>query len=110
MVFERKSERKNKVISKLLSGFIQVHILRHAHEGGLYGAWLIEHLQEHGYNLSPGTLYPLLKRMVADGLLTVTEENVNGRIRKIYTTTDMGDEALQEVGLKIRELAKNHKD
>lgn len=104
------SERKNKVINKLLSGFIQVHILRHAHEGGLYGSWLIEHLQEHGYNLSPGTLYPLLKRMVTDGLLVVNKENVNGRIRKIYTTTDMGEEALQEAGLKIRELAKNHRD
>ena len=110
MVFERKSEQKHKVINKLLSGFIQVHILRHAHEGGLYGSWLIEHLQEHGYNLSPGTLYPLLKRMVTDGLLVVSEENVNGRIRKIYTTTDMGDEALKEAGLKIRELAKNYRD
>ena len=110
MVFERKSERKNKVIHKLLSGFIQVHILRHAHEGGVYGSWLIEHLQEHGYNLSPGTLYPMLKRMVVDDLLNVSEENVGGRIRKIYTTTAMGDEALKEAGLKIRELAKNHKD
>ena len=93
-----------------MSGFVQVHILRHAHQGGLYGSWLIEHLQDHGYNLSPGTLYPLLKRMVADDLLTFSEKNVNGKIRKIYTTTSLGEEALKEAGLKIRELAKNHKD
>lgn len=110
MIFERKSERNNKVISKLLSGFIQVHILRHAHEGGVYGSWLIEHLQDHGYNLSPGTLYPMLKRMVTDGLLKMEQENVNGRIRKIYTTTPLGDEALQEASLKIRELSKNYRD
>ena len=110
MVLERKSEKKHKVINKLLSGFVQIHILRHAHEGGLYGSWLIEHLQEHDYNLSPGTLYPMLKRMVTDGLLNVSEENVGGKIRKIYTTTVIGDEALKEAGIKIRELAKNHKD
>ena len=104
------SERKNKVINKLFAGFIQIHILRHARKGELYGSWLIEHLQSHGYNLSPGTLYPMLKRMVDDGLMTFNEENVNGRIRKIYKTTQSGDEVLVEAEDKLRELAKNFKD
>ena len=102
------SERKNKVISKLFSGFIQIHILRHAQKGELYGSWLIEHLQSHGYTLSPGTLYPLLKRMVDDELLTFTEENVGGRIRKVYQTTPLGEEVLLEAEVKIKELAKSY--
>lgn len=102
------SERKNKVISKLFSGFIQIHILRHASKGELYGSWLIEHLQSHGYTLSPGTLYPLLKRMVSDELLTFTEKNVDGRIRKVYQTTPIGDEVLGEAEVKIKELVKRY--
>ena len=105
-----KPERKNKVINKLFAGFIQIHILRHARKGELYGSWLIEHLQSHGYNLSPGTLYPMLKRMVNDGLMTFTEENVHGRIRKIYKTTSLGDELLIEAEGKIRELTKYNAD
>ena len=103
-------ERKNKIINKLFAGFIQVHILRHARNGELYGSWLIEHLQAHGYNLSPGTLYPMLKRMVDDGLMTFSEENVNGRIRKIYRTTSLGDELLVEAEGKIQELTNNYQD
>ena len=102
------SERKNKVISKLFSGFVQIHVLRHASNGELYGSWLIEHLQSHGYTLSPGTLYPLLKRMVSDGLLIFTEKNVDGRILKMYQTTPLGDEVLEEAEKKIKELAKRY--
>lgn len=101
-------DQKNKVINKLLSGFIQVHIMRHAHKGELYGAWLIEHLQSHGYTLSPGTIYPLLKRMEGDRLLTVSNKTVNGRIRKMYRTTPLGDKALSEAEIKIKELSKNY--
>ena len=104
------SEKKRKVINRLLSGFVQIHILRHASQGDLYGSWLIEHLKGHGYNLSPGTLYPMLKRMVNDDLLTVSEQNVSGHIRKIYRTTELGNEALFEAGEKIQELAKKHRD
>ena len=99
------SEQKHKVINKLLSGFIQIHILRHAAREGLYGSWLIEHLQEHGYTLSPGTLYPLLKRMVNEELLVFSEENGNGRIRKVYRITQTGKEVLQEAESKIAELS-----
>ncbi|MCL6268789.1 PadR family transcriptional regulator [Sansalvadorimonas sp. 2012CJ34-2] len=104
------SEKKHKIINKLLSGFVQIHILRHASRGELYGSWLIEHLKTHGYNLSPGTLYPMLKRMVNDDLLTASEHNIEGHIRKIYRTTSLGDEALKEANDKIRELTTHHLD
>jgi len=40
----------------LFSGLIRLHVLHHAAEGELYGAWMIEELARHGYRLSPGTL------------------------------------------------------
>jgi DNA-binding PadR family transcriptional regulator len=44
----------------LFSGFIKIHALHDASQHRIYGLWLIEELAEHGYHVSPGTLYPLL--------------------------------------------------
>ncbi len=42
----------------LYSGLIRLHVLHHAAERPIYGSWMIEELHEHGYEISPGTLYP----------------------------------------------------
>ena len=44
----------------LYSGFIRLHVLHHAAEQPIYGSWMIEELHSHGYDISPGTLYPML--------------------------------------------------
>jgi DNA-binding PadR family transcriptional regulator len=85
-------------------GFIKVHILHHADEGPVYGLALIEELRRHGYELSPGTLYPLLHSLEKAGYLVKEEQVVQGRIRKYYTTTGAGQEALKASRIRIREL------
>ena len=44
----------------LLAGFICLHVLHQAAEHEIYGLLMIEELANHGYRLSPGTLYPML--------------------------------------------------
>lgn len=100
---------KDKVIRKLFLGFISVHILHHAKEKPFFGLWMIEELEHHGYNMSPGTLYPLLHSMEKDGLLDSEERNVNGKIRKYYRITSLGDEVLLQLKSKIKELSKEVK-
>ncbi len=100
---------KDKVIRKLFLGFISVHILHHAKEEPFFGLWMIEELEHHGYNMSPGTLYPLLHSMEKDGLLNSEERNVNGKIRKYYKITPLGDEVLNQLKSKIKELSKEVK-
>jgi hypothetical protein len=39
---------------RLLGGFVRLHILHHAAEGPLYGAWMTEELAGHGDRISPG--------------------------------------------------------
>ncbi len=95
---------KEKILRKLFLGFIQIHILRHANREPFFGAWLIEHLKEHGYKISPGTLYPLLHKMENDGLITKEIEVKNGHQRKLYSITKLGKEVLDEANLKINEL------
>ncbi len=60
---------EDKVLRKLFLGFIHIHILHHAKEHPIFGVWMVEELKEHGYNISSGTLYPILHSMESDGLL-----------------------------------------
>lgn len=99
----------NKVLRKLFLGFIQIHILHHAKEEAIYGTWMLEELREHGYEISAGTLYPILHNMDTDGLLDKSEVNVSGKIRKYYRITDKGDEVLDEARAKAYELFKEIK-
>lgn len=99
----------NKVLRKLFLGFIQIHILHHAKEEAIYGSWMLEELQEHGYEISAGTLYPILHNMEKDQLLDREDVNVNGKIRKYYRITKKGDSVLQEARAKAYELFKEIK-
>ncbi|MGA1848080.1 MAG: PadR family transcriptional regulator [Thermoplasmatota archaeon] len=92
---------------KVLLGFIRAHILHHAViDGGIYGVEMMEELRRHGYRISPGTLYPILHEMEEDGALVCREENVNGKIRKVYTATKKGNHALEKLREYISELSK----
>lgn len=101
---------EDKVLRKLFLGFIQIHILHHAKEHPIFGVWMLEELKEHGYNISAGTLYPILHSMESDGLLIKEERNVEGKIRKYYTTTKKGNKVLNEARNKAYELFKEIKD
>ncbi|SES64866.1 DNA-binding transcriptional regulator, PadR family [Oceanobacillus limi] len=101
---------EDKVLRKLFLGFIHIHILHHAKEHPIYGVWMVEELKEHGYNISSGTLYPILHSMEADGLLNREDQNVEGKIRKYYSITEKGNEILMEARNKAYELFKEIKD
>lgn len=95
-----------KMLRKLFLGFIQVHILHHSCESPFYGSWMIAELQGHGYQMSPGTLYPLLHSMESAGLLVKEVKNEGGRLRKYYSITDDGRRALEEARHRAAELVR----
>ena len=100
---------QDKILRKFFLGFIQIHILHHAKLEAFYGAWMIEELKEHGYDVSPGTLYPLLHNMESSGLLVKEERLVEGKIRKYYSISNLGEEVLTEARNKAYELFKEIK-
>lgn len=85
-------------------GAIRIHILHHASEAPVFGAWLIEELARHGYSLGYGTLYPLLHRLEEDGLLVREERVESGHVRKYYTATERGRAELARARRLIAEL------
>lgn len=87
-------------------GAVRLHILHHAARQEVHGAWMTEELARHGYRISPGTLYPTLHRLEAEGLLTSVQRVINGRTRRMYKATEAGREALAEDRKALFELAR----
>ncbi len=85
---------------------VPVHVLHHAATGEVHGAGLIQELAHHGHPLSPGTVYPLLHRLEAAGLLTARDVVVDGRHRRHYRATPAGRRALAACRRAVDELAR----
>lgn len=71
---------------------------------------MIEELKHHGYAMSAGTLYPILHSLEKDGLLQCEKQNVEGKIRKYYSITEMGESVLKEAKNKAYELFEEIKE
>lgn len=93
------------VLRHLFLGFIRLHILYHADKEAISGMELMEELQHHGYEIGPGTMYPMLHQMLEAGLLTSTEKVVDGKQRKNLRITPAGRRLLRNARIKLRELA-----
>jgi len=78
------------VLRHLHLGFIRLHILYHADKESICGTELMEELGEHGYDVGPGTIYPMLHQMQSAGLLAATSEVVNGKRRNNFRATAAG--------------------
>ena len=94
----------NAMLREFFLGFIKIHILHHAGEEPVYGLALISELRRHGYELSPGTLYPVLHQLEKAGYLRRLNRVVAGKVRKYYLLTGRGGEALGDARAKIVEL------
>lgn len=93
------------VTHEILISFWKVHVLYHAAEGGVIGSWMLEELRHHGYDVSPGTLYPLLKRMEKHGWLSSTSDPSRGeKAPRTFRITPEGRKVLKIVRKQLSEL------
>ncbi len=92
------------ITRNFFTGFIRLHLLHHAGQEPIFGLDMIRELARHGYQLSPGTLYPILHGLERDGFLVSRREVVAGKVRKVYTLTEAKQTALIESLKKVREL------
>lgn len=88
----------------LYSGLIRLHILYHAVEGPIFGLEMAQELARHGYQISLGTLYPLLHGLEKKGYLRSAEKRKGRSIRKVYRATPLGKKALEAMKVKVSEL------
>ena len=98
-------QEQKKITREILLGFWKVHILHHAKEGPVVGMWMLQELRRHGYDLSPGTLYPLLQRMEKNGWLrSQVDPDAGPKARKEYYLTEKGAGVLSHVTDRLKEL------
>ena len=82
--------------NNLIKGTLRLIILRLLSlDRPMYGYELsqkVKELSDGKIALTEGALYPTLHKLEAEGLVTVSKENIGKRIRKYYTVTNSGKE------------------
>lgn len=76
------------------SPLLDACVLAEAGRGDTYGYQLTQNLKAV-FDLSPSTLYPVLRRLQADKCLEGYDEQFEGRNRRYYRITDEGKAKLE---------------
>ncbi|ACS90725.1 MULTISPECIES: PadR family transcriptional regulator [Thermococcus] len=92
------------MMRRIILGFMGLHILHHASKEAITGTFMMKELENHGYKVSPGTIYPLLQNMEKLGLLKSTWKIKDGRRIRTYQITQEGIKVLEESKKKVKEL------
>jgi PadR family transcriptional regulator PadR len=84
-------------VAQLRKGALEMAALASLRQGRLYGLEIIRFLESHSQlTLAEGTIYPILNRLKAEGLLTSEwVEAEAGHPRKYYSLTDAGRQRLR---------------
>ena len=80
-----------------MKGHVDFLLLATLREGPLHGYGVVEKLRgasEGAFDLAEGTVYPVLHRLEAEGLLASSWSTVAGRRRRVYRLTKRGEKAL----------------
>lgn len=73
-------------------GVVELCVLSLLKKRDCYGYEISDYLSRH-INISEGTVYPILRKLKADGMLTTyLQEESGGPPRKYYSLTELGKE------------------
>ena len=97
---------KRQVMQSFWQGIVRLVILHQAAQRPVYGGELSRQMRKHGYDISPGSLYPLLHAMERGGFLASHIKIFKGRARKYYKLTPSGRACLEEVLLSLPPFIK----
>ena len=95
-----------KILRDVFLAFARVHVLHLASREPIFGVEMMDELKRQGYDISPGTLYPLLHSLEESRVLVSSQEVVDGKVRKYYRITRAGSAVLAELQAKIPELVR----
>ena len=91
--------------AQLKRGLLDVCVLTALSRGESYGYRLVRDVGEL-IAVSESTLYPILKRLEAGGLVTVRSAEHNGRLRKYYSITEAGMARIRAFLAEWQELTR----
>ncbi|MCE5235043.1 MAG: PadR family transcriptional regulator [Clostridiaceae bacterium] len=82
------------MIFQLGSALLDACVLSVLDRGDTYGYVLTQSVKEV-VDISESTLYPVLRRLQKDALLTTYDQPISGRLRRYYAITGEGRKALE---------------
>ena len=94
------------LISELRRGSLMLSVLSQLSEAK-YGYALVQSLEEKGVEIDPNTLYPLLRRLEKQGILTSQWDVGESKPRKYYSRTPMGDDIFRRLNEQWEQLSEN---
>lgn len=96
-------ELRQNTILELRRGMIVLAVLNQLCEEQ-YGYSLIKLLADKGFEIDQGTLYPLLRRLEAQGLLLSNWRVEGDRPRRYYVISAQGEEILPQLIAEYRQM------
>lgn len=88
---------QKQITQALWQGMVKLVVLHQAGVAPLYGGRFSKYLRNLGYDISPGSLYPLLHTLEKADLLRSRIRICKGRVRKYYELTPQGHACLAAV-------------
>src|SRR5690625_5071528 len=101
------SKRIEQLTQELRRGVVTMVVLAQLKEAQ-YGYSLVEILQCKGIEIEAGTLYPLLRRLEKQELLESKWDTTEGRPRKYYILSDLGEITLDLLHDEWEEIGRAH--
>ncbi len=84
-------------------GLLDVCVLAAIQGGESYGYQIIKDIKPY-LEISESTLYPILRRLEENRMLSVRSAEHNGRLRKYYSITGLGKERLADFVEEWKEI------
>lgn len=91
-----------------MSGSSRMLVLNLLSEKSLYGYELIKTLKQRSndvFDMKEGTLYPILHKLENEELISSSNQEVSGRVRKVYHITEKGTRVLAKEKQEWREFS-----
>lgn len=101
-----KEDLLNGLILELRRGTIVLSVLNQL-EQPMYGYSLVQKLSEREVPVEANTLYPLLRRLEKQGLLSSEWETSSAKPRKYYARTQLGTEIGMELKKRWDRIVEN---
>lgn len=92
---------QRRIVHSFFHGMLRLFVLRAASRDPVYGGALAKQLRGLGYEISPGSLYPLLHSLERERLVRRRSRIVRGRERKYYELTALGRSVLETVTAEL---------
>ena len=90
---------------QLKKGLLDICVLTVLKHSDSYGYQIVKDVSDY-VETSESTLYPILKRLEANGSLTTYSVEHQGRLRKYYQITDNGKAKIDEFLVEWRQVQK----